>query len=611
MKVKNIISNSWFKGALFLLSGLWLGWLLFHKSGEAVIQNTGEQVHEHSKEEQYIWSCSMHPQIRRDEPGNCPICGMDLIPLQNNQVSIDEDAISMSEAAIRLAEVQTALVSYGKISRDVLLYGKIQFDERHLQSQAAHVPGRIEKLLVNITGETVKSGQQIATIYSPDLVTTQKELLEALSMKDKYPTLIEAVREKLRNWKLSDAQIREIESSGSISSTYNIYSNTTGVVTELKVNQGDYVQTGSVLFTVADLSQVWGVFDAYESDLPWISKNQEVEFTTQAVPGKVFKGKVSFIDPLIDPVTRTARVRITLENPDLQLKPEMFINGTIRSTLNNGGKELTIPQSAVLWTGIRSLVYVKVPGTEHPTFKMREIKLGPAMKNAYVIQEGLSEGEEIVVNGTFSVDATAQLAGKKTMMNPGESKVSAGHDHGAIELNVGKRPNDSDENSSMNMYSKTYETDPKFKAQLTAVYENYINMKNAFVLSDVAKVSEEAKKVKETLKSVDMMLLSGEAHIAWKNQQVLINNKIETIVSENNIENQRLAFSDLNLAFYKSVKIFGLLNETVYYQYCPMANNNKGAYWLSETEEIKNPYFGDMMMSCGETKEIILSSQSK
>ena len=417
MKTKNIFSNTYFKGSLFILTGLLLGWLLFHNSGETTAPHQDETVHEHSEDEHTIWTCSMHPQIRKDEPGDCPICGMDLIPLQNSNAEIDDNAIEMSESAIKLAEVQTAVVSKGEASKELHLYGKIQVDERLKQSQTAHVPGRIEKLMINVTGEQVKKGQKIATIYSPELVTAQKELIEALSLKDKYPSLVEAAREKLRNWKLSDEQISNIEKSGSVTTTFDIFANTSGIVVDRKVNEGDYISKGAVLFDVTDLSRVWGVFDAYESDLPWISLNQQVEFTAQSVPGKTFTAKVSFIDPVIDPVKRIAGVRIELNNPGLQLKPEMFINGTIQSNLKGNGKQITIPKSAVLWTGTRSVVYVKIPAAEQPTFKMREITLGASMKETYVVENGLTEGEEIVTNGTFSVDAAAQLAGKTSMMN--------------------------------------------------------------------------------------------------------------------------------------------------------------------------------------------------
>lgn len=416
MKKNNILQNKYLKGGLLVVAGLLLGWLLFHHPAEK--QTDGVQIEQaHDEHEHSIWTCSMHPQIRKDEPGDCPICGMDLIPLQNDASVMDENAIAMSESAMKLAEVQTTVVSKGGLSKELQLYGKIVPNERLLQSQAAHIPGRIDELLVNTTGEQVRRGQLLAKIYSPELITAQKELLEAAALKDKYPALLEATREKLRNWKLSDQQIDQLEQSRQTQTEFPIYANTSGIVTALKVAAGDYVSRGTVLFEVADLSSVWAEFDAYESDLPWISKNQTVNFTAQAMPGENFSGKVSFIDPVVNAATRVARIRVEVPNPGLKLKPEQFVNGTLSSSTQNQSSELLVPQSAVLWTGTRSVVYVKVPGAEQPSFKMREITLGPAMKNAWVVKDGLQEGEEIVTNGAFSVDAAAQLAGKPSMMN--------------------------------------------------------------------------------------------------------------------------------------------------------------------------------------------------
>jgi Cu(I)/Ag(I) efflux system membrane fusion protein len=416
MKKFKFLSNKYIKSSLLIIAGLFLGWLFFHHSGPTEKTNQ-DAMHEHSEAEKTIWTCAMHPQIRMDKPGQCPICGMDLIPLRKSDAEIDDKAIEMSESAMKLAEVQTSIVVNGMASREVSLYGKIQPDERSLQSQTAHVPGRIEQLFINVTGETVKKGQLIARIYSPELITAQKELLEAMAMADKYPALLVAAREKLRNMKLSEKQISDIEKSGKVTSTFDIYANTSGIVTARKVNEGDYISRGAVLFDVADLSKVWAVFDAYETDLPWVSLGQKVTFTTRAIPGKIFDGNVSFIDPVIDPSTRIARVRVALNNTGSQLKPEMFVNGMVKSNNINAGQHLAIPQSAVLWTGSRSIVYVKIPGTEMPSFKMREITLGATMKDSYIVLDGLEEGEEIVTNGTFSVDAAAQLAGKPSMMN--------------------------------------------------------------------------------------------------------------------------------------------------------------------------------------------------
>ncbi|MCK9613265.1 MAG: efflux RND transporter periplasmic adaptor subunit [Bacteroidales bacterium] len=413
MKAKKIFLNKYTIGIVLLFVGLFLGWLFFYHSSS----NTNT-VSEQTDSKHYIWTCSMHPQIRKDKPGQCPICGMNLIPLQNQGEAVDSNAVAMSESAMKLAEVQTSIVGRGRVIKEVKLFGKIQADETLLQSQTANISGRIDKLYINITGENIRKGQLIAKIYSPELVTAQKELLEAVTMKDKYPAILDAAREKLRLWKLNDKQIESIEKSGVVISSFDIYSSTSGVLVRRKVNEGDYVNKGSVLFDVADLSQVWGVFDAYESDLAWISMGQNIDFTAQAIPGKVFKGNISFIDPVIDPVTRVTRVRIEIANYNMQFKPEMFLNGIVQAKSIGPNDQLIVPQSAVLWTGTRSLVYVKLPNTDPPAFKMREITLGASLKDSYVVLDGLKEGEEIVTNGTFSVDAAAQLAGKPSMMNP-------------------------------------------------------------------------------------------------------------------------------------------------------------------------------------------------
>ena len=275
-------------------------------------------------------------------------------------------------------------------------------------------------MLVNVTGENVRKGQLIAKVYSPELLTAQNELLQASEMADKYPAMLDAAREKLRLWKLSDQQISDIEKSGKATTVFDVFATTSGIVANRKVNTGDYVSTGDVLFEMADLSRVWALFDAYESDLSWISRGQNLEFTAQAIPGKTFSGKITFIDPVVDASSRITKVRVEVPNPGMQFKPEMFVNGIIKSQQTGTGDQLIIPQSAVLWTGTRSVVYVKLPGADHPTFKMREITLGSSMKETYVVIDGLAEGEEIVTNGTFSIDAAAQLSGKTSMMNPAE-----------------------------------------------------------------------------------------------------------------------------------------------------------------------------------------------
>lgn len=427
-KIKEWFKTKEIRYTLFALAGLFFGWLFFSPSSTPSPANDKQHSHDsieghtHShdlqQDENGVWTCSMHPQIKQDKPGKCPICGMDLIPLRksgNNHENVDPSAIQLSEEAIALANVQTSRVSKENPVKEVRLYGKIAPDERSLQSQTAHVGGRIENLAVDFTGETVRAGQTLATLYSPELFTAQQELIEALKMQQ--PTLIKAAREKLRLWKMTDAQITAIEQSGTISPTVEIKSNTSGIVMSKRVSQGDYVSQGAVLFDVANLSKVWAMFDAYETDLPFLSKGDPVTFTMQAFPGKAFKGRIAFIDPIVNPTSRTSRVRVEVANPGMELKPEMYATAIVDAPLKGYKDQIVVPQTAVLWTGKRSIVYVKQSDITTPTFLMREVELGPSLGNAYVILKGLADGEEIVTNGVFSIDASAQLEGKTSMMN--------------------------------------------------------------------------------------------------------------------------------------------------------------------------------------------------
>jgi membrane fusion protein, copper/silver efflux system len=412
--MKKIVVNKYLRFSLILILGIFLGWIFFHSSPTRV--ETRLQPDETLKAT--VWTCAMHPQIRMDKPGKCPICAMDLIPLiQGNTAGVDPNAVHLSKESAQLANVLTTVVSRQNPVKEVRLYGKVQADERLLQNQVAHVSGRIDKLLVNFTGEPVQKGQKLAVIYSPELVTAQQELLETAKTKLAQPEIYDAAKEKLRQWKLTDSQIATIETSGTVQANVDIVSNTNGIVTARSVNNGDHVGEGTVLYQVADLSHTWVLFDAYESDLPFLKKGDKIDFTIQALPEATFSGSISFIDPVIDPVNRVAKVRLEISNPGGKLKPEMFATGIVKTNLDEFKNRLVIPRSAVLWTGKRSIVYVKQPGDE-PVFKIREIGLGPQLGDSYVVNDGLTDGEEIVTEGAFSVDAAAQLEGKPSMMNP-------------------------------------------------------------------------------------------------------------------------------------------------------------------------------------------------
>ncbi len=371
-----------------------------------------------------MYTCSMDPQVRQDHPGKCPICGMDLIPVGGNtaketSTEMDPNAIMLSDEAMALANIETQVVSTGNTTKEVRLFGKILPDERLEQVQSAYVDGRVEKLFINAVGDRVSKGQTLAVIYSPALYAAGQELVQAMSFPNEAQrkTLVDAAVEKLQLLQIDDAQIQAIMRSRKASPYVSIRANTSGTVVEKKVEQGDYVKQGQPVLKIANLSRVWAVFQAYESDLPFVKAGSTVRFTSEAMPGRTFTGKVSFIDPMLDEQSRTAGVRVVMPNPSGIFKPQMIISGNATVTMNGYHNDVVVPKSAVLWTGKRSVVYVKDEGYDQPTFMMREVMLGPSLPDAYVITDGLAEGEEIVTNGTFAVDASAQLLGKRSMMN--------------------------------------------------------------------------------------------------------------------------------------------------------------------------------------------------
>lgn len=600
--MKNIVKNikeNYKLVVIMLFVGLVFGWLFFHSSGDAVSTQQGIENHEghnHGTSEPETWTCSMHPQIKQDKAGKCPICAMDLIPLvkmQSGGDDVDPDEIVMTESATSLANVQTVIVKRGQAIKSVYLQGKVHADERNIAELTARFGGRIENLFVNYTGQEVEKGQKLASIYSPRLLTAQRELLEAVEFKQSRPSIYDAAKGKLKLWDLTEDQISNIETSGEANPYFDILSPITGTVTMRFIARGDYVKEGESLFNVVNLRKLWVMLDAYESDLPWIKLNDEVEYTLKALPGKTFTAKVSFIDPVINPKTRVAKVRLNIRNPKMLLKPEMFVNAQLHSKIAENSNSIIIPKSAVLWTGKEAVVYVKVANRENPSFLFRSIVLGPEAGNSYVVEKGLEEGEELVMNGVFKIDAAAQLIGLQSMMNPDGGKVSTGHNHGDVAT----------DHSQHKMES--FDVDSKFKKQLTSFYNDYLSLTKAFVTSDPVQVKSAADALLPKLKTINMDLLKGDAHMAWMADLKVLESKLITIVGEKNIDKQRTAFAPFNQALYKSVKSFGLDKVTTYYQFCPMADGDKGAYWFSNSEEIQNPYFGEMMLGCGEVKETI------
>lgn len=581
--MKKILNNRIFQLAIILLAGLFLGWLIFTPPHQH------EENHSHEHAEDVIYTCSMHPQIRQSEPGKCPICGMDLIPLVQTSDKGESSPFihTMSANAIALADVQTQKVKFALPEHEIHLTGKVALNEQGLAVITSNYSGRMENLYVDFKGQNVSKGQKLASIYSPELITAQQELIEAAKIKESNGALYDAAKEKLRLWKISEEQIAEIEEGGSLIREFSVYADRSGVVIKRDVAKGDYVNKGSVLMEIADLSKLWVLLDAYESDLQFLKPGKEVSFTASSLPGREFTSTISFIDPIINPQSRTASVRVELTNPDRVLKPEMFVRAKVKAATSPGEKSLLIPNTALLWTGKRSIVYVKVPDSEFPSFEMREIGLGASLGEYYIVESGLSEGEEVVSNGLFAIDASAQLAGKSSMMNPeGVTGVTA-HSH-------------AEEHGEKTKEIESLPIDRGAKGALQSLYSAYLKLKDALVSDDFVTAQKEAVNMTVVLDKIDMHLFGGEAHDAWMKFHESLDKSLEHAHHYSDIEQLRKAFQSLSTTMIEMTLTFKPLDKIIYVQYCPMADNNKGADWLSTEKEIRNPYFGSSMLSCGD-----------
>jgi Cu(I)/Ag(I) efflux system membrane fusion protein len=372
------------------------------------------------------------------------------------------------------------------------MVGKVDYDESKVKYITAWVPGRIDRLYVDFTGIAVAKGDHMVYLYSPQLISAQAELLQSAEAQKKLKPdsseflirstdeTLNATREKLRLLGLTDEQIKQVEKTGQPQDHITIYTPIGGIVIEKNVNQGAYVDTGTKIYTIADLSEVWVKLDAYESDLVWLRYGQKVELGVEAYPGEVFEGIISFISPVLDPQTRTIKLRVNVPNLDGKLKPEMFVHAIVRSKVAMGGMvmdpnmagkwicpmhpsviregpgqcdicgmnlvtteslgyviakpdkaPLVIPATAPLITGKRAVVYVRLPDPNKPSFEGREVVLGPRAGDYYLVEQGLAEGDIVVTKGNFKIDSALQIQAKPSMMNPEgtEKPMPPGHQH--------------------------------------------------------------------------------------------------------------------------------------------------------------------------------------
>jgi len=556
------------KYGLLILAGLLLGWLIF---GGRDRQN-GRDHSDHAESAETTYTCSMHPQVRQDEPGDCPICGMELIPVSEEGDHEDDDPFlfTMRESHAAWANVRTMQVGAGQAGASIRLSGKVVVNERETRLITAHFPGRIERLYADFTGRFIRQGERLATLFSPEMMQAQQELLHAAASKEEQPRLYNAARQRLVLFNLTEAQIDQMEASGQPTATLDIFATQSGYLTEREVSEGDYVNTGQTLFAIANLGNVWVELDAYENQIGQIKAGQQAMVQIPAIPGTERSGQVEFVDPFINPQTRSARVRLTVANRDNLLKPGMLVNATLTTT-GQQHDQLVVPATAILWSGKRSIVYVKSQQGEGLTFEFREIETGARTADGYVVTSGLTAGEEIAVNGVFAIDAAAQLRGRYSMMAPPERTVL-------------KEP---------------------FKSNLETLFGIYFELKNALADDAPEKAREHGRSLMGQLKKTGQHSLDGANHVFWMEQYQAIEESLDKLIKADNKANMRVHFEPLSAAFIETARTLGAVGKTFYVAFCPMYDNDRGAYWLSEFAEIKNPYFGSVMFRCGEVRETI------
>lgn len=370
------------------------------------VREDDEDDHDHDREAEIeYWTCPMHPEIKEDEEGSCPICGMDLVPVHADHDDHDEPRgrVRITPAQQQIIGMTYDTVQQRHLTPEIRTVGRVKTDERREAEITLRVDGWVEKTHVNETGVTVRRGQPLVTIYSPDLVSSQEDYLVALKRGNN--NIANRARERLRLLGMPGSEIERIEENGEALLEVTLTAPFNGTVLKKNVRDGMQVMPGMMLYEIADLRTVWLMADVYEDDLPFISVGQAVQFTLQGNPGNTYDGRVAFIHPAVDPMTRTLPVRIEISNPNQSIKLDQF--GWV-SFIDDLGERLSVHRDAVLKTGRRTVVF-KEQGRGR--FEPVEVHLGPRSGEYYEVLHGLEDGDRVVTSGRFWLDAESRLRG--------------------------------------------------------------------------------------------------------------------------------------------------------------------------------------------------------
>lgn len=556
-----------------------------------------QMAHNHSAETPATkYTCPMHPGVIQDGSGKCPICGMDLV--LKSQSSRDSNDLMLNESQIRLANITTQKVALQSVGQTVVVNSRLVVDQDYSEAITSRAAGRVERLFFKETGRIVKEGEPLYELYSETLLTLQKEYLLA---KDQYETLgktetryesfLKASEKKLLLYGLSKNQVEKLGQSKTVQQSITFLAPAGGMINEINASEGQYLPEGGMLYKIENIKRLWLEAELYPQETSLVKIGDKINVTVSGYESTPVETKVTFLSPEYRTNTQITIMRALIDNHELKFKPgaqaQVIFSHSERKTL-------AIPTDAVIRDGKGTHVYVKT-GTN--TFQPRMVKTGIEDFERVEITDGLEENEIVVVSGAY-------LLYSELVLKKGGSPM-AGHQHGATNSGDQEKKTLIDVPQSIveNDTKQTVSIDPKFSSQLASVLVPYLKMKDALVASHTKSTNLESQNFSAALKKVDMNLLQGEAHINWMEKFNVMQRASTAIQNENDLEKQRVLFSDLTNALYDSFKMYTVNGLHAYYQYCPMAFDNKGAYWISREEEISNPYFGEQMLRCGETKE--------
>jgi len=542
-------------------------------------------------------TCSMHPQVRNPGPGDCPICGMDLIPVQGAAGGDDDESahrVSLSPRAKALARIATEPVRRAESApEEIRLLGRLDYDERRVRTITSWTTGRIDRLHVAVTGQRVGRGKVIATIYSPEIYAAQGDLIQAArgvkrlaqgteTSRAAASSVLEATRQRLRLLGVPDDEIGRMEGAERPFRQVPIRAPFGGTVIERLADEGTYVNPGTGIYRVADLSHLWVQLDAYERDLAFLSRGQGVKLTVSAFPAESFEGRVAFVDPVLSTRTRTSKVRVELANRGGRLQPGMFAEAIVEGGAGGekGPRPLVVPASAPLHTGRRSVVFVEVPDSDRPTYEAREVRLGQRTGELYPVVAGLHEGERVVTRGAFALDADLQIRGGASMMS---------------------RPDDGEAGE----LDRVVAADAPFLRSLEPVVGAYLSVQERLAADDLEAAHAAMRALGRELRRVRPPR-PGEARDAWEPIAESLAGHARGGAEAEGMDAARAVFEHQSADVRALLERFGNpLDTPLRLAFCPMAFDDRGAEWVQRGEVIDNAYFGDLMRQCGEIRATV------